>query len=155
MSVLYRHRQPGTVVLTGVAVAGACVVLGFGLAWSQAPSAVGWQVAFIVVAVLAVLAAPAWYFGSMTIEVTESELRWHFRPKRYFKVARSDIESIGAVRDPGLWGYGIQWVGPKRWVYIVGGREAVEVRLKSGGWRRLGTDDGKGLIAALTTGQSG
>jgi hypothetical protein len=153
VSVLYRHRQPGTVVLTGVAVAGACVALGFGLAWSQAPSAVGWPVVFVVVPVAAVLAAPAWYFGSMTIEVTESELRWHFRPKQYFKVARSDIASVAAVRHRGLWGYGIRWGGPKRWVYIVAGREAVEVRLKSGGWRRLGTDDQRGLIAALTSGQ--
>ena len=152
MSVLYRHRQSGTVVLTGVAVAGACAVLGFGMAWSQAPSAIGWPVIFIVVAVLAVLAAPAWYFSSMTIEVTENELRWHFRPQRYFKVARSDIESIRVVGQPGLWGYGIQ-AGPGGCILWSAAR--VEVRLKSGGWRRLGTDDGKGLIAALTTGQSG
>jgi hypothetical protein len=155
VSVLYRHRQNGTVILMGVAIAGASAVLGFCLAWSQAPSAIGWPVAFVVVPVLAVLAAPVWYFGSMTIEVTESELRWHFRPKRYFKVARSDIDGISAVRHPWLWGYGIRWVGPKRWAYIVAGREAVEVRLRSGGWRRLGTDDQKGLIAALTAGQSG
>jgi hypothetical protein len=53
------------------------------------------------------------------------------------------------VRHP-LWhGYGIRWLGPKRWAYIVSGRDAVEVRLKGGGWRRLGTDDPYGLVAAL------
>jgi hypothetical protein len=42
-------------------------------------------------------------------------------------------------------------MGPKRWTYIVSGRDTVEARLKSGGFTRLGTNDSDGLIAALTS----
>jgi hypothetical protein len=54
---------------------------------------------------------------------------------------------------PHLWiaGYGNRWFGPKRWAYIVAGRNAVEVRLKQGGCLRLGTEDPTGLLNALTT----
>jgi len=57
------------------------------------------------------------------------------------------------VRHPWWYGYGIRWLGPNRWTYIVSGRHTVEVRLKGGGWRRLGTDDPHGLLAALTSGR--
>ena len=57
------------------------------------------------------------------------------------------------MRHPWWYGYGIRWLGPNRWTYIVSGRHTVEVRLKGGGWRRLGTDDPHGLLAALTSGR--
>jgi hypothetical protein len=44
---------------------------------------------------------------------------------------------------------GVGFFPPKRWTFRVAGRDAVEVRLKRGGWRRIGTDDPQGLFAAF------
>jgi hypothetical protein len=152
--VIYRHTQRGTTMVAGLLLSASCAVFGIYWVWSQAPSAVAWPVATDLLGVMAVMGAAAWYFSSMTIEVTEDELRWHFGPGIYFKVPRADIAGAGVVGHPLLWGYGIRWRGPNRWVHIIAGRNAVEVRLKDGGWRHLGTDDPQGLIAALTSAQS-
>jgi hypothetical protein len=60
------------------------------------------------------------------------------------------VRSVWTVRHPWIGGYGLRWYGPKRWIYIVPGRDTVEVHLRQGGWRRLGTDDPQGLLKALT-----
>jgi hypothetical protein len=46
-------------------------------------------------------------------------------------------------------GFGIR-VRPGRRLYNVSGLDAVELRLKTGDIRRIGTDDPRGLAAALT-----
>ena len=58
------------------------------------------------------------------------------------------------ARDPWWGGYGTTLFGvgffpPKRSTFRIAGRDAVEVRLKQDGWRRIGTDDPQGLLAAL------
>jgi hypothetical protein len=147
--ILYRHTQRGTAILTGLLLIAPVVVIVFVLTLDRP---VDWRAAIVVtVAVLALLAGTGWYFSSMTVEVTEDELRWHFGPGGYFRIPRSDIESVVPVRHPSFAGYGIRWMGPKRWTYIVSGRDTVEARLKSGGFTRLGTNDSDGLIAALTS----
>jgi hypothetical protein len=112
---------------------------------------INWRAVVVVsIVVLALLAGTGWYFSSMTVEVTDDEVRWHFGPGGYFRVARAEIESIAPVQHPLFAGYGIRWMGPKCWTYIVSGRDAVELRLKSGGYCRLGSDDREQLMAALT-----
>jgi hypothetical protein len=148
MPVLYCHTQRGTAVLTALALAAPLAALTFLLDFSQGADAV-WPVALVLSPVIAILAAAAWYFSSMTVEVTDTELRWHFGPGLDYRIARDDIASITLVRHPWWAGYGIRWFAPKCWAYIVSGRDAVEVRLKSGGWSRIGTDDPLGLSAAL------
>jgi hypothetical protein len=148
MSVLYRHSQRGTAILTGLALTAPVVMIALLLLlWPRDV----WPATVVVIAVLAALIGTGWYFSSMTVEVTEDELRWYFGPGRYFRIARSDIESVGPVRHSLFCGYGIRWMGPKCWAYIIAGREAVDVRLKSGGRCRLGTDDRDRLIAVLTS----
>jgi hypothetical protein len=87
----------------------------------------------------------------MTVVVTDDELRWHFGPGRDWRIARADIDNAAIVPHRWIGGYGLRWYGPNRWVYIVSGRDTVEVHLKQGGWRRLGTDDPQGLLKALTS----
>jgi hypothetical protein len=149
MSVLYNHTQRGTAILTALALAAPIAALTFVLDLSQGSTAVAWPVVFVLAPVLAILAGAAWYFYSMTVEVTDTELRWHFGPRHYYRIARAEIEGVSIVRHPWWAGYGIRWFAPKRWAYIVSGRDAVEVRLKNGGWSRIGTDDPLGLSAAL------
>jgi hypothetical protein len=146
--VLYRHTQRGTAILIGLVLIAPLVVIVFMLTLDRP---VDWRAAIVVtVAVLALLAGTGWYFSSMTVEVTDDQVRWHFGPGGYFRIARAEIESVVPVRHPSFAGYGIRWMGPKRWTYIVSGRDAVELRLKSGGYRRLGSDDRDQLIAILT-----
>jgi len=146
MSVLYRHSQRGTTILTGLAVIAPLVVIAVLL--PLGPREV-WPAVAIGIVVLALLAGTAWYFSSMTVEVTQDELRWHFGPGGYYRIPLSGIASVAPARHSLLWGYGIRWMGPRRWAYIVAGRDAVDVHLKGGGLRRLGSDDRDRLIAAL------
>ena len=144
MRILYRHTQRGTAILTGLLLIAPVVVIVFVLTLDRP---VDWRAAIVVtVAVLALLAGTGWYFSSMTVEVTDDEVRWH-SGRVVFQDCASDIESVVPVRHPSFAGYGIRWMGPKRWTYIVSGRDAVELRLKSGGYCRLGSDDRDQLIA--------
>jgi hypothetical protein len=93
----------------------------------------------------------SWYFSSMTVDVTDDELRWRFAGGQGYRIARADIDSVRIVPHRWWAGYGIKYFGPKRWTYVIGGCKTVEVSLKSGGWRRLGTSDPQGLLAVLTS----
>jgi hypothetical protein len=149
--MLYRHTQRGTsiIVICVVTVAAASAIIAL-TRWRASPSA-DWSALLSPLVIVAVLAPVAWYFSSMTVEVTDGELRWYLGPGRAYRIDRSDIEGASIVRHPWWHGYGIRWIGANRWTYIVSGRNVVEVRLKGGGWRRIGTDDPQGLLAALTS----
>jgi hypothetical protein len=146
--MLYRHTQRGTAILLSLALIAPVIVVVLVLTLA-APANLR-AVAVASIAVLVLLAGTGWYFSSMTVEVADDEVRWFFGPGGYFRLARADIESVAPARHPWLAGYGIRWMGPKRWTYIVSGRDVVELRLKGGGYCRLGTDDREQLMAALT-----
>jgi hypothetical protein len=149
VAVQYRHTQPGRVMLAGIGLTmllfvalGAWIGIAVPEAW--------WLMGPLAIGIVAALALLAWYFSALTVMVTDDEVRWHFGPGRDWRIARADIESVHIAPHSALVGYGIRWSGPKRWVYAVSGRETVELRLKQGGWRRLGTDDAEGLLRALS-----
>jgi hypothetical protein len=148
-SAPYRHVQRGATILWSLAICGA-IAIAISL-WhvSRAPPAdtLGWLVGPILV--VCVLGLIAWYFSSMTVEVTDQELRWTVGRGRPYLLQRSDIEGVSLVRHSFWQGYGTRWLGQNQWAYIVSGHDAVEVRLKDGGCRRIGTDDAQGLMAAL------
>ena len=145
----YRHTQRGTLILV-ICAATALFAAAFGaVIWQRAAPRAEWGALAGPLVILVVLAGAAWYFSTMTVEVTDTELRWQLGLGAS-RIDRSAIESASIVRHPWWHGYGIRWLGPNRWTYIVSGRDTVEVRLKGGGWRRLGTDDPQGLLAALT-----
>jgi hypothetical protein len=148
MSVLYRHRQRATVILASILLTAPVVLVVIVLSLQSPINLTG--ITVVGGTVLALLAVTGWYFSSMTVEVTDDELRWCFRLGGYYRIARSDIESVTPIRHSPFWGYGIRWMGPKRWAYIVSGRDAVEVRLKNGDYRRLGTNDRDQLMKVLT-----
>jgi hypothetical protein len=81
----------------------------------------------------------SWYFSSMTVDVTGDELRWRFAGGQGYTIARAEIDRVRTVPHRWWVGYGIKYFGPSRWTYVIGGWDAVEVSLKRGGWRRLGT----------------
>jgi hypothetical protein len=134
----YRHTQFGTTILVVCLVV---AVLGAAAMWqrSQAP----------MILMLAILAAVAVIFHSLTVEIGDNELRWHFGPGLWtYRLPLDDIQSVAAVHNHWWNGFGIR-KAPGFSLYNVSGLDAVELKLKSGETRRIGTDDPQGLAAAL------
>ena len=99
--------------------------------------------------VVCLLLAVAAVFSSLTVEVSDNELRWHFGPGLWaYRVPLSEIQTVAAVRNHWWNGFGIR-IGTGFRLYNVSGLDAVELRLKSSDVRRIGTDDPQGLAQAL------
>jgi hypothetical protein len=91
----------------------------------------------------------AWLFSSLTAIVNGNEVRWYFGPgARNYQIPLTDVEAVRVVRNSWLSGFGIR-VGSGFRLYNVSGLDAVELKLKNGEVRRIGTDDAPGLAAAL------
>ncbi len=91
-----------------------------------------------------------WLFSSLTVEVSEEELRHYFGPGFWKKTyLLQDIESVKQVRNSWIYGWGIR-LTPFGWLYNVSGLDAVQIQLRSGKTFRIGTDDPKGLLEAIS-----
>jgi hypothetical protein len=78
----------------------------------------------------------AWIFSPLTVEVSGTKIRWYFGPGFWdYRVVLSDVESVRIVRNT--------------WFNRFMSRDTVELRLKTGDIRCMGTDDPQGLTAAL------
>jgi hypothetical protein len=142
MASRYRHTQRGTLMLIVMSISAiGCAAIGY-----FGPSELPWVLAAGAVVL-------AWLFSSLTVEVDENEIRWHFGPGLWkYRLPRAEIANVQAIHST-LWmgilsGYGIR-MRPGYRLYNVSGLDAVELRLKSGDVRRIGTDDPEGLAAAL------
>lgn len=143
MALPYRHTQRGVVMLTGLLI--GAVVAGYAALIN--PAATRW----IVLPIALGLIALAWLFSSLTVIVNSDELRWYFGPGAWnYRISLRDIAAVRIVRNSAFSGFGIR-MRPGFRLYNVSGLNAVEVRLKSGEIRRIGTDDPNGLSAALQT----
>ncbi len=134
----YHHTQRGTLI---VIVCLALAALDVAIA-----RRIGQSSAVIPLAALIVLAVA---FSSLTVEVNGEELRWYFGPGLWtYRIPIEEIETVAVVRNH-LWnGFGIR-MRPGFRLYNVSGFDAVELRLKSGDIRRIGTDEPQALSAAL------
>ena len=122
----YHHAQRGTWIMPGLLAAALLDVVG---PWRSG------LVAFIV------LIAAAIVFSSLTVEVSAKELKWHFGPGFWtYRLPLDDIESLEVVRNHWWNGFGIR-MRPGFRLYNVSGLDAVELRLKSGEIRRIGTHE--------------
>jgi hypothetical protein len=134
----YRHTQRGWVILAVCLVIGA---VGAAISWLTEP----------MILMLIILIAVAVVFHSLTVEVDHDELRWYFGPGLWtYRLALDEIRNVAIVRNQWWNGFGIR-AKPGFRLYNVSGLDAVELELKSGEIRRIGTDDPKGLAAALTS----
>lgn len=141
----YRHTQPGTLILTVCVLAGA---LGVALSWKsgQWPPAI---VLFIIMIAAGVM------FSSLTVEVADKELRWHFGPGFWtYRLPLDEITDVAVVRNQRWNGWGIR-MAPGFRLYNVSGLDAVELKLRSNEVRRIGTDDPQGLADALRSRRGG
>jgi hypothetical protein len=142
MTIRYQHTQRGTLMIVALVV-GAVVLASIA---SMAPPPARW-IALTLTCGMAILAG---LFSSLTVEVEDHELRWYFGPGAWsYRLAPAEIESVRVVRNSWLNGFGIR-MRPGFRLYNVSGLDAVELKLKSGEIRRIGTDDPSGLAAALS-----
>lgn len=136
----YRHTQRGILIAV---VCLAFALLKAPIVWRSGK----WSAAIILITLIAV----ALVFSSLTVEVNGKELRWYFGPGFWtYRLLLDEFEAVAAVRNHWWNGFGIR-MRPGFRLYNVSGLDAVELRLKSGGVRRIGTDDPRGLAAALNS----
>ena len=138
--VHYQHRQFGTVIVWALGL-GAALCLS--IAGSVRP------LAWIELAVALILVIFGWLFSSLTIEVTDTSLRWWFGPGFWRKqVPLAEIAAAQPARTTVLEGWGIHFT-KRGWLYNVSGFSAVAIQLKTGKRFLLGTDDSERLVAVL------
>jgi len=140
MDMPYHHTQRGILI---VIVCLAFALLNAAIVWRSGQ----WSAAIILITLIAI----ALVFSSLTVELNGKELRWYFGPGFWtYRLPLDEIETVAAVRNHWWNGFGIR-MRPGFRLYNVSGLDAVELRLKSGDVRRIGTDDPQGLSAALNS----
>lgn len=146
MNIIYRHQQKGWVML--ICFGGtSLVLLILSIFLAMRVSALSGVITFSAAAAMAMLLV---LFSSMTVEIMDDELSWYFGPGFWKRsIALAEIGDAIPMHTQWYWGYGIKFFGPNRWLYNVSGLEAIEIKLRSGGWVRIGTDDTIRLLQAL------
>lgn len=132
----YQHTQPATIILR---IVGATVVI-FGIASFFVHSMIPGVVILLIT---------LWVFRSLTIEISDTELKWYFGsgfPRK--KVLLSEIASVETIQTTFKDGWGIHYTR-RGWLYNVSGRDAVAITLKDGKRFCLGTDEPEKLAEAL------
>jgi hypothetical protein len=139
--IRYEHTQRGTVVVVSLLVGAAfCLFLQVLI---RPPR-------FVLLVAAGVPVLSAFLFSSLTIQITDRALRWHFGPGLIQKqVSLSEIREVEATRIGFFCGWGIH-LTPRGWLYNVSSFQAVAVRLKSGKGFLLGTDEPEQLCRAIS-----
>ena len=112
---------------------------------------VGEVLAWIILgAVAALLLVLAWLFSSLTVQVNDDGVIWHFGPGLWHhKLAWSEIQSAEPTRTKWWYGWGIR-LTPRGLLYNIAGFDAVAVSRTNGKTTMIGTDEPQALAAALT-----
>lgn len=135
----YRHTQFGAAV-AGILLSLSAIAAGAELL--TGPSALT-VVGPVLMAVFLLL------FGTLTVEIDETHLRFRFGIGLIRKsIPLAEIVEARPVRTTWADGWGIHYTA-RGWLYHVSGWEAVEITLTSGQRLRLGTDEPQHLTQAL------
>jgi hypothetical protein len=88
-------------------------------------------------------------FSSLTVEISDGELRFHFGPGIWRKrFALTEVADADVTRSSWWEGWGIR-ITPRGMLYNVSGTDAVEIKLRSGQCFRIGTDEPEVLAQAV------
>ncbi|MGH7623498.1 MAG: hypothetical protein ACREMU_14235, partial [Gemmatimonadaceae bacterium] len=142
--------QLGTVIFVLLAIGALLVALGWRGAARGVPEGNPRTtlVAFLSIVVVGVTIV-ALIFSSLTIEIRDGMLGWHFTGNLVRgSVALRDIESVTQVRDPAIYGWGIRRT-MRGTLYRVSGLNAVHIRTRSGRDFSLGSDEPERLLQAI------
>jgi hypothetical protein len=147
---LYAHTQRSLPIgiLFGAAGIGTIV-----LALARKGTSTGAGPRLTMLAAGVVLSASAVVFSSLTVRVEAGRLSWFFGPGIARKsVPLSAIAHTEITRTSVLNGWGIHYT-PRGWLYNVGGRRAVLVKLREGSQFLLGSDEPETLDRAIGASQ--
>jgi hypothetical protein len=136
----YRHTQRATAIQWAFGI--AAVVVGLLAMRGGAGSGV-------LLVVAAILFVTVFVFASLTVEVTDAEVRFWFGSgliRRSYQI--DEIQDVRVVTNPWYYGWGIHMT-PDGWLYNVGGSGAVELTFDSGSKVRIGSDEPSRLMAAI------
>ena len=139
----YRHTQKGRLAM----VFGGLLVLYLVIATATRVSTAALVFSALI---YVIVGAVALVFSRLTVTVGGGQIVTAFGwgwPKRTIEVL--DVTSIQDVRNKWYYGWGIRKV-PRGWMYNVWGLDAVELELSSGKTFRIGTDEPRDLMAALS-----
>lgn len=142
----YHHTQPGTfiritVVFLTVSMLGLAGWLG-----SRDTQAIWF---FLLMAGVMVLLLAL--FHSLTVEITQGELRLRFGVGLIRKkIALREVTAAEKVRNKWYWGWGVR-LTPHGWLFCVSGYDAIQVTLQNGRKYRIGTDQPDRLYRAVDT----
>jgi len=106
---------------------------------------------WIFQAAMLLVAATGLVGGRLTVVVDARSVTASFGwgwPSR--TIDRAEIERAAQVRNSWWHGWGIRKVS-RGWMYNIAGRDAIELRLRSGRVFRVGTDQPGDLLAAVTS----
>ncbi len=135
---MYRHTQVGYLTLIVILVAALGIVAS--LPDDVRPVTLGVAGLMVIIAVL---------FSSLTVQVGDGELRFHFGPGFWRKrIALSDVTSATPTKNSWWEGWGIRFT-PRGMLYNVSGTDAVEIERRSGIRFRIGTDEPEALVQAI------
>ena len=140
----YEHTQPGTLIRYAVGI----IALFLGVVGAVLVSQDN-EAGYIVILVVAIQGFVLSMFHSLTVSVDANEVVARFGIGLIcLRYITSDIESVEQVRNPWYYGWGIKKY-PGGWLYNVSGLDAVELVLKDGRKRRIGTDEPETLVNAI------
>jgi hypothetical protein len=142
--MVYHHRQFSRPVLWSLLAAVALIGVPTAVFGRGNP-------AFIAVSLfaVAVIAATHYLMSSLTVDVGDGYLTWHFAGGFWRKrVALADIARVERVRLPWWYGIGIK-ATRSGWVYLVAPGDGVRLALTNGEALCVGTDDAERLMAVL------
>lgn len=141
MSLPYRHRQIGTMIIAMTLFAEAAMT-------NIATRSGNLTAFFLFTALLGFLGA---CFYALEITVDDEAIRLRLGAGFFRRqIALGEVRSASRVRNA-LWsGWGVRRSRDgRRWNFSVSGFEAVELVLKNGHVLRLGTNDPEGLLKAI------
>ncbi len=138
--IQYQHRQYGKTLffILGIGIV-VCLALAI---YQPTQYLIGLCIALVLL--LCIL-----LFFSLSIEVTEQDLRWNFGSgiiKKSVKLA--EIEQVEVTKTHWLEGWGIHLTS-RGWLYNISGFKAVAVQLKNNQQFLLGTDEPEQLVSAI------
>jgi hypothetical protein len=101
----------------------------------------------LIVAVLIIMSGVL--FSSLTVEISDGELRFHFGPGFWRKrFALTEVVDASVTQSSWWEGWGIR-ITPRGTLYNVSGTGTVEITLRSGQRFRIGTDEPEVLAEAV------
>jgi hypothetical protein len=147
----YKHTQIGYLIIV-VTLAVMVFFAWVNITARAEPPSVNSGTNFLVTSVMALILFVLASFATLTASIDENHLRIKFGYgifKKEFPL--KEIVSAKAVKNHWYYGWGIRgWFWPRyMWIYNVSGFDAVEITMKNGDIRRIGTDKPAELEAAI------